>query len=212
MRLDHVSYAVSNSEIADTVQRLGAELGAAFVDGGRHPRFGTRNFILPLAGGRYLEVVSALDHPAAESAPFGRAVKARADLGGGWLGWVVSVDDIAEVETRFGRTAVDGHRVRPDGFDLTWKQIGVNDLLHDPSVPYFVQWTVPDEQHPSCGASGAVGIVGCELAGDRERIRDAIGGPIESPVDTADIQWVDAEDPGLAAVLFRTPSGTVRID
>ena len=50
MRLDHVSYAVSSNELVDTVQRLGQQLGGSFVDGGRHPRFGTRNFVLPLEG------------------------------------------------------------------------------------------------------------------------------------------------------------------
>ena len=74
MRLDHISYACTTSELADTIQRIGGDLGATFLDGGRHPSFGTRNFILPLAGGCYVEVVSALDHPAAEKAPFGRAV------------------------------------------------------------------------------------------------------------------------------------------
>ncbi|NBO27233.1 MAG: VOC family protein, partial [Actinobacteria bacterium] len=34
MQLDHVAYAVTNAELADTVQRLGAELGVAFIDGG----------------------------------------------------------------------------------------------------------------------------------------------------------------------------------
>mgnify|MGYP003348791131 CR=1 FL=1 len=48
MQLDHVSYAVAASELAETVQRIGADLGAAFSDGGRPPRFGTRNFVLPL--------------------------------------------------------------------------------------------------------------------------------------------------------------------
>ena len=94
MRLDHVSYAVSNSELGSTVNRLGTLLGATFRDGGVHPRFGTRNFVLPLAGGSYVEVVAPLDHPATDSAPFGKAVKARAEDGGGWLGWVVGVDDI----------------------------------------------------------------------------------------------------------------------
>ena len=74
MRLDHVSYACTSGEIADVIQRIGGDLGASFVDGGRHPSFGTRNFILPLAGGCYIEVVSALDHPASEKAAFGRAV------------------------------------------------------------------------------------------------------------------------------------------
>ena len=112
MRLDHVSYAVSSNELVDTVQRLGQQLGGSFVDGGRHPRFGTRNFILPLEGGTYVEVVAALDHPASEKAPFGRAVRLRAESGGGWMAWVVSVDDISLIEQRLGREAVDGHRVR----------------------------------------------------------------------------------------------------
>ena len=98
MRLDHVSYATEPAHLADTVQRLGAAVGGTFSDGGLHPRFGTRNFVLPLGGGTYVEVVAALDHPAADRQPFGQAVRARAEAGGGWLGWVVAVDDLAPVE------------------------------------------------------------------------------------------------------------------
>ena len=78
-----------------------------------HPRFGTRNMILPLADHTYLEVVEVLDHPASDKAPFGQAVRARSALGGGWLGWVVAVDDIAVVEQRLGREAAAGNRHRP---------------------------------------------------------------------------------------------------
>jgi hypothetical protein len=213
MRLDHVSYAVTNSELVDTVQRLGQQLGGSFVDGGRHPRFGTRNFILPIEGGTYVEVVAALDHPASDKAPFGQAVRRRAESGGGWMGWVVAVDDISAVEQRLGREAVEGHRVRPDGFDLTWKQIGVNDLLDDASLPFFIQWTCDPAQHPSLAGPAHVSAVACEIAGDRDRIRDWLGGPLDAPVEGSDIQWVDGEDPGLVAVVFATPDGqTVRID
>ena len=52
MRLDHISYAAPSDHLADVVQRIGYRLGAGFSDGGVHPRFGTRNFVLPLAGGR----------------------------------------------------------------------------------------------------------------------------------------------------------------
>lgn len=214
MRLDHVSYAVSHAELVDTVQRLGGLLGGTFVDGGRHPSFGTSNFVMPLGGRTYLEVVAALDHPAAEKAPFGRAVRARAESGGGWLGWVVSVDDIAVVESRLGRPAVDGHRVRPDGVVLTWKQIGLNDVLLDASLPYFTQWTCAPELHPSVLAPAAVSAVSCELAGDREVIKAWVGGAdVESPVAATAINWVENEDPGLVAVNFRTADGSVvRID
>jgi len=213
MRLDHLSYAVGNHELVDTVQRLGQQLGGSFIDGGRHPRFGTRNFVLPIEGGVYVEVVAALDHPASDKAPFGQVVKARAEDGGGWLGFAVAVDDISPFEARLGRPAVDGHRVRPDGYDLTWKQLGVNDLIADASLPYFIQWTSDAAQHPALSGPAHVAAVACEIAGDKQRVRDWLGGSVESPIDGSAIEWVDAEENGLIAVHFRTESGdVVRID
>ena len=56
MRLDHLSYAAGPDGLASTAKRLGGLLGKEFADGGVHPRFGTRNMILPLAGDTYLEI------------------------------------------------------------------------------------------------------------------------------------------------------------
>ena len=50
-------------------ERIGGLLGREFTDGGVHPRFGTRNMILPLADHTYLEIVEVLDHPASDKAP-----------------------------------------------------------------------------------------------------------------------------------------------
>ncbi|MFL6112159.1 MAG: VOC family protein [Catenulispora sp.] len=213
MRLDHVSYAVSNSELGSTVNRLGTLLGATFHDGGVHPRFGTRNFVLPLAGGSYVEVVAPLDHPATDSAPFGKAVKARAEDGGGWLGWVVGVDDISPWERRLGRSAAQGHRVRPDGFDLCWKQIGVLDLMADPQLPYFLSWEVAADQRPGAGAGATPAFERLEIAGDREQVLSWIGGsPEHDPLEEVKVDWVDAEEPGVLAVHFKCNGGSVRID
>ncbi len=134
MRLDHVSFAAGPDGLASTAQRIGGLLGVEFADGGVHPRFGTRNMILPLADHTYMEIVEVLDHPASDKAPFGQAVRARSAEGGGWLGWVVAVDDISVVETRIGREAVPGHRHRPDGTELNWKQLGVVGLMSDAAV------------------------------------------------------------------------------
>jgi hypothetical protein len=206
MRLDHVSYACTPGELAEVVQRIGSELGAAFVDGGIHPSFGTRNFILPLANDVYVEVVAALDHPAADKAPFGRAVRRRADEGGGWLGWVVAVDDIVPVESRLGRTSVAGHRIRPDGKELRWRQIGVLDLIDDPQLPYFIEWQ-DEECHPACDG-GPVELTSIELCGDPV----TLSGWLATPDTPAQIAWVESDDPGIVACGFRTPRGFVRID
>ncbi len=216
VRLDHVSYATTHDELGDAVQRLGAALGASFADGGRHPRFGTQNFVLPLQGGTYVEVVAALDHPAADRLPFGRAVRARAESGGGWLGWVVAVDDLADYERRIGRPSVEGVRVRPDGVELRWRQIGVNDLLNDPQLPFFVQWE-PGHDHPSANAPAAVSIETLEIAGDAGRLERWLGAPTETLLAGVGVDWVGAGDgtvegSGLVGVQFATGRGTVRID
>jgi hypothetical protein len=211
MRLDHVSYAVSPGELADTIQRLGASLGAGFVDGGKHPSFGTRNFILPLAGGMYLEVVSALDHPAADRAPFGQAVRKRAESGGGWLGWVVAVNDLTPIEKRLGREAVTGHRTRPDGFELQWKQLGVIGTLEDAQLPFFVQWISSTDEHPSANANG-LKLSKIEISGDSTSISEYLAEPANHPLEDVDVEWVSADEPGIVAVTFQTANGLVRID
>lgn len=213
MRLDHLSYAAGPEGLASCVQRLGSRLGAAFVDGGLHPSFGTRNFVLPLAGGCYLEVVAALDHPAVDQAPFGRAVRARTEAGGGWLGWVVRVDDIASVESRLGRAAVPGHRRRPDGFDLRWQQIGVKDLAVDPQRPFFIQWQTDTEHHPSAGGA-AITLRQLEIAGDESTVDAYLGVSSAQPLDGIDVRWLPPtdDDTGVVAAVFDTPQGTVRLD
>jgi hypothetical protein len=212
MRLDHVSYATEPQHLADTVQRLGAAMGAGFSDGGLHPRFGTRNFVLPLSGGTYVEVVAALEHPAADKEPFGQAVRRRAQNGGGWLGWVVAVDDLVAVERRLGRSGADGNRHRPDGVDLRWRQIGVLDLLDDPQLPYFVQWLVSADQHPSSGGRPDLRIERMEICGDPETVGSWLGQPAQHPLDGIEVDWVDDDSPGLVAVHVSTPHGVVRLD
>lgn len=211
MQLDHVSYAVAANELADTVSRLGSELGASFVDGGKHPRFGTRNFILPLANGTYIEVVAALDHPAAESAAFGQAVRKRAEAGGGWMGWVVQVDDIAPFEKRLDRESSDGHRVRPDGFDVCWKQIGLWDLMEDPALPYFIQWS-DLTLHPSTGSPAKAHISALDISGDRSKLDSYLGTPSDSILDSISVNWLDSEEAGILSVTFQTENGPVTID
>jgi hypothetical protein len=212
MRLDHLSFAAGPDGLVSTAQRIGGLLGRDFTDGGVHPRFGTRNMILPLAGHTYLEVVEVLDHPASDKAPFGQAVRARSAAGGGWLGWVVAVDDISVVEARLGREAATGSRHRPDGTELRWQQIGINGLIADPQLPFFIQWEGPAELHPSSGADGTFSLACLEIAGDPHRVSEWLGETVEAPLEDVKVEWVAPHGtPGVIAVQVQTPDGLVRI-
>ncbi len=211
MHLDHLSYAAGPDGLRETTRRLGTLLGVSFRDGGFHPRFGTRNQILPLTNGQYLEVVEVLDHPAADKAPFGQAVRARSLEGGGWLGWVVAVDDLAPIEARIGRTAVDGSRHLPTGTRLAWQQVGVKGLQSDPQLPFFIKWLSDPQIHPSVGGRD-VALVKLEIAGDHDRVDDWLGGQSRSVLEDLDIDWVAPNgQPGVEAAIFQTPHGEVRI-
>lgn len=212
MRIDHVCYAAESDGMVATAERLAERLGTTARNGGLHPRFGTRNMILPLAQDRYVEVVEVLDHPAADKAPFGQAVRARSDVGGGWLAWVVAVDDLDQIEKRLRRPAVDGNRHTPEGVELTWRQIGVKSIIADPQLPFFVRWGSMDH-HPSKLDDSAARLTGLQISGDVVRIREWLG-----LAPDADSEWehdlafdIEPGQPRLEHVVFDTPDGPVTL-
>ncbi|MGC3995713.1 MAG: VOC family protein [Propionicimonas sp.] len=211
MHVDHLTFAVGSAGLKSESDRLGTLLGERFRDGGFHPRFGTRNHILPLADERYLEVVEVLEHPAAEKAPFGQAVRARSEMGGGWLGWVVSVDDLAPYETRLEREAVRGSRHFPDGRLLEWEQIGVKGLISDPQLPYFIKWESDPTVLPSA-LHGDIHLDRIEIAGTRSRVEDWLGVDLGEVFDGVKLKFSsEYGQPGLLSATFSTPRGKVKI-
>ncbi|MHA7239248.1 VOC family protein [Arthrobacter sp. TMS1-12-1] len=213
MRLDHVSYACESDGLAATADRISARLGVEPVKGGVHPRFGTRNMIFPLVNGQYLEVVEVLNHPASDKAPFGQAVRARSEAGGGWMGWCVAVDDLAPFEERLGRSAVPGNRKFPDGQELTWQQIGIKGLIADPQVPYLLRWDDGTEDlHPSKARPASVKLDCLTIAGSSERVTRWLGTDVEKTLDGVQVQWIAPNGtPGVMSVTFETQNGRVEI-
>jgi len=214
MRLDHVSYVTSHDQLADTVQRLGSRLATTFVDGGIHPRFGTRNFTAPLQDGKYLEVVCPLDHPATEQTPWGKAVSKKAQEGGGWLTWVFSTEDISPIEVKFGREAVEGHRTRPDGTDLKWKQIGVKEITDSRELPFFIQWLTKD--HPSKDGIAVAKIEKIRIA-DLDELSDSwFKDEILSALSGVVIEWINPAlsdgEVGILDLELSTPNGIVTLN
>jgi hypothetical protein len=214
MRLDHVSYVASHDQISDVVNRIGSQIGTAFVDGGIHPKFGTRNFTAPLLNGQYIEVVCPLDHPATDATPFGKAVKKKADAGGGWLTWVFSTKDLGMIEGKFGRPAAEGSRMRPDGSELKWKQIGVRDIMGAGELPFFIQWLTGE--HPSKDGSANARILKIIIADDEQLSDSTFKAEIELALNDIKIEWIKTEfndgESGIVAVQLENTQGVVLLD
>jgi hypothetical protein len=214
MRLDHISYVASHDQISDVVNRIGSQIGTAFIDGGIHPKFGTRNFTAPLLNGQYIEVVCPLDHPATDATSFGQAVKKKAEAGGGWLTWVFSSSDLAGVEEKFGRKAADGYRTRPDGSELKWKQIGVKEIIGSGELPFFIQWLT--DNHPSKDGNSVAKITKLVIADDEKLADSWFQDEIKSALTGVEIEWVKPEsnegDKGIVAVELTVNNSKIRLD
>lgn len=214
MRLDHISYVTQHDQLADTVQRLGSSTSSTFVDGGVHPRFGTRNFTAALKNGQYIEVVCPLNHPASEMTPWGKAVARKAAEGGGWFTWVFSSNDLSPIEAKFGRSAIEGHRIRPDSSELKWKQIGVKELMDFRQLPFFIQWLSPD--HPSLDGTPHSEIVKIVIADEEQLANSWFTKEILEGLGQIEIEWVDParnfDETGIVSVQIATPKGLINID
>ena len=212
MRLDHVSYVASHDQISDVVNRIGSQIGTAFVDGGIHPKFGTRNFTAPLLNGQYIEVVCPMDHPATDLTPFGRAVKKKADEGGGWMTWVLATDNISKVEENLGRKAVDGQRKKPNGSILQWKQLGVLDILEDSQQPFYIEWV--SKEHPSSDGIAHANLSELFIVGEEDSILKSLNEFKEVVLKNTKFNFIKSEfeSSGIKEISFDFKGNKVVID
>ena len=212
MRLDHISYVASHDQISDVVNRIGSQIGTAFVDGGIHPKFGTRNFTAPLLNGQYVEIVCALDHPATDSTPFGRAVKRKSEDGGGWMAWVLATDNIAKIENDLGRKAIEGQRQKPNGSLLKWKQLGVLDVLENSKYPFYVEWI--SKEHPSSDGTANSKLLEITIESEDESSLKPLTDLKTQLFDNFDLKFIksDSNFSGIKEISFQVEQKLVKIN
>ena len=166
--------------------------------GGRHEAAGTHNWIIPL-GDAYLELLAVEDEAAAQASPFGRWVLERVGGADAWLGWCLRTDDLEGVCERLGLEPMSMSRG-----DLRWRIAGVQRVWEDPSLPFFIQWDVPDEQLPGRAggptSAGDARLSAVEVGGDAAAVRDWAG---ELP---GSVRIVDGP-PGILAVAVAGAGG-----
>jgi hypothetical protein len=139
--------------IALVEERTGVRAAA----GGAHPGRGTRNALLALGPGRYLEII-ARDPAQSTLAWFPALAEMREPR---LLGWAARTPDLDALAPRLrgagigfqGPTA--GSRTRADGTTLRWRTLMLADDQHG-LLPFFIAWA-PDAVHPSADSpSGCV--------------------------------------------------------
>ena len=175
MQIDHVLLAVN--DLARAADLLNARHGLTSVEGGRHPRWGTANRIIPVAD-MYLELVAVVDPDRAQASPFGRWVASGSSGVISPLGWAVRTNAIDHVARRLHLDIEPGSRAAPDGRVLEWKLAGVEHAAADPALPFFIEWS-SRQSHPShlrvTHGAGTVEFARIELRGDGDRLLEWLG-------------------------------------
>jgi hypothetical protein len=147
--VDHLVYATPDLDAG--VAHIESLVRVRPIAGGSHPGWGTRNALLGLGPGCYLEVIG----PDPDQAPpaGGRAFGVDGSHGGRLVTWAAKADRLdalhataAEHGVRLGAVR-SGSRQRPDGTVVTWRLTDPREVLADGIVPFFIDWGA--SLHPS---------------------------------------------------------------
>ncbi len=154
-----------------------------------------------------------LDHPATEQTPWGKAVLKKANEGGGWFTWVFSTKDISPIEEKFGRKAIEGHRTRPNGHDLKWRQIGVKEIIDTREFPFFIQWL--SGIHPSRDSLSVSKIINIAISTPKELSESWFQDEIKNSLGDISLEFIlpsPHNPPGIVSVQFETNGQIVTLD
>ena len=204
-RIDHLIVAAPDLE--ESLARAEELLGVEPALGGQHPGYGTRNALISLGKGRYLEIVGPdPDQPDPEGARlFGVDCLEASRL----ATWAAKGADLNSLVSRAGTYASElgsvhsGGRRQPDGSYLAWEITDPFMPREGGVVPFFIDWE--ETPHPSDTAPA-----GCELVDLRAehphagRVREILNG-LELT-----LQVESGPTPALIATID-TPGGRVEL-
>src|SRR5690606_18752781 len=138
------------ADLAEGMAEIRRLFGADPVPGGAHPGLGTRNALLGLADGRYLEIIA----PDPDQHPSGGFAAALADLARPALvTWALRSPDLPAVARQLSaaglgiRGPVPTRRATPDGAELAWELLFARDHDFGALMPFFIDWG--ESAHPA---------------------------------------------------------------
>lgn len=157
--VDHLVYATPDLQAGiDRIEKL---LGVRASPGGQHPGRGTRNALISLGAGAYLEIIGPdPDQPApAQPRPFGIDDLEEPRLVA-WAAKGTGLEQLARDAARGGVTLgamISGSRRRTDGVLLTWRYTDPRTVVADGIVPFFIDWG--STPHPAASAARGASLV-----------------------------------------------------
>ena len=157
MLIDHLVYATPDLDLGiDKIERL---LGVRATLGGQHPGAGTRNALVSLGLGTYLEIVGPdRTQPEPEQPRWFRIDEIDAPR---LVTWAARVDAIEQRSSEVRRLGlgdiVAGSRRRGDGVLLSWHYTNPRTIVGDGIIPFLIDWgTTP---HPSESAAQGASLI-----------------------------------------------------
>ena len=159
-QVDHLIYATA--DLAAGVTRIERLLGVRATPGGQHPGQGTRNALIALGPGCYLEIIGPDPEQPAPPVPRWFGIdNLRASRLVTWAAHGTNLERLAaEAKTKgvdLGSVSEGGRR-RADGVALRWTVTSPRAMLGDGLVPFFIDWG--SSPHPSTTAAMGATLVG----------------------------------------------------
>jgi Glyoxalase-like domain len=157
--IDHLVYATPDLDLGiDTIERL---LGVRASPGGQHLGAGTRNALVALGPGSYLEIVGP--DPAQPEPEQPRWFRIDEMDKPRLVTWAARVDAIEQLSSEVRRLGVGvgdivaGSRRRGDGILLAWRYTNPRTIIDDGIIPFLIDWgTTP---HPSESAAQGASLI-----------------------------------------------------
>jgi Glyoxalase-like domain len=143
---DHILIGAADLDVG--IRWVEERTGVRAKFGGNHPGAGTRNALLSLGTGHYLEIIAP--DPAQANASDERGLRELSSPR--IIQWAIHTDDIATAKNMVEAAGIktvgakSGSRQRPDGKLLRWQTLGIDQAT--PLVPFFIQWE-SGSPHPS---------------------------------------------------------------
>jgi hypothetical protein len=154
--IDHVLLPVADLE--EGARSLREQHGLQAIPGGRHPKVGTANMIVPL-GRQYLELIAIADPQEAAASRLGKRIPPALDERRMFVDWALRTRDLDAMRGKLLAAGWDmppmgeGSRRRPDGQVLHWRTQDANTGAARTAIPFVIEWDVPEGLHPGEAAA-----------------------------------------------------------